>query len=68
MSHEIAYTNKYKLPPIKLFSKLEIISDNKNIQYENYWCVFDNKYYVAILSDNKLIAKQYPGKNMYYKI
>lgn len=68
MSHEITYANKYKLPPMKLFSKLEIINEFKNIQYENYWCVFDSKSYVAILSNGKLIAKQYPGKKMYYKI
>lgn len=67
MTQEIQHSNKYKIPSQKLFSKLEIIREFKNIEYENYWCVFDSNSYVAILSNKKLVAKQYPGKKLYYK-
>jgi len=50
---------------MKLYSKKEIYELNNSYEIEKYYCSKDGNYYIAIIGD-KIIAKQYPGKNLYY--
>ena len=58
----------YNLPNVlTLYSKKEILKmepDNS----EKYWSCVDGREYIAYVKDEKLFAKQYPGKKHYYLI
>ena len=60
--------NKYNIPDKELYSKKQIIQMIDNYQTEKYYSCVDGKYYTAILKDDKLFAKQYPNKKLFYLI
>jgi len=62
------YTNIYKLPDdMKHYSKKELLDMYPTLQNQKYYCIFDQKYYNSMVSDEHLF-KKYPRQNFYYKV
>lgn len=58
--------NKFNIPNTKLYSKKQILEMAGNYIIEKYYSTVSDKYYNAVLVNNKCFAKQYPEKDLYY--
>lgn len=57
-----------KIGDVQLYSKKQILEMLSEYQTEKYYSPITGKFYLAIISNNKCFAKQYPEKDLFYLV
>lgn len=62
------YQDKLNIPDCTLYTKKQILDEFGDVEYSDYYSLYTGKKYRAFVKDGICVAKQYPEKDLFYKI